>query len=73
MQDKMREASSQRASMISNDAEQKKEAVKMLRRRGNDREAYRIEQGMTPWVGASKGGETYERTCETLRQLAKVT
>jgi len=73
MKDKMRETSSQRASMKADDAAQRREAVKMLRRRGNDREAYMIEQGMTPWVGAAKGGETYERTCETLRQLAKVT
>jgi hypothetical protein len=71
VKDKMRQASSERKSAMDDDATQRAEAVKMLRRKGNEREAYKIENGMTPWVGARKGGESYARTCETLRQMAK--
>ena len=71
MKDKMKHARSQRLSEKNDDALQRAEAAKMLRRSGNDQEAYKIENGMTPWVGARKGGKSYEMTCEMLRQMAK--
>lgn len=72
MKRKMREAASQRASMMADDAEQKKQAIKSLKRRGMDEAAFRLQEGMDPWVGAAKGGETYRQTCEQIRNLAKV-
>lgn len=72
MKDKMRMAASQRRSMMQDHASEKMNAVKNLRRRGQNRVAHQIETGAQPWVGESKGGESYMRTCEALKNIAKV-
>jgi hypothetical protein len=73
MKDKMRQAASERRSMMQDHAQEKMAAVKRLRNRGHDRAAYNIEQGHQPWVGEVKGGESYRQTCEMLKNIAKVT
>jgi hypothetical protein len=71
--DNMRKASSDRKSMMQDHSHEKAQAIKSMRRRGQDREAYMVENGYTPWVGESKGGESYRQTCEMLKNLAKAT
>lgn len=70
MKDKMRLGVSQRKHEYEENELQKKEAIKMLYKQGNDVEARNIATGKTPWIGAAKGGASYARTCETLRQMA---
>jgi len=72
MKRRMKDAASQRASMMADDAEQKKQAIRSLKRRGLDEAAFRLQEGMDPWVGAARGGESYRQTCEQIRSLAKV-
>lgn len=71
--DNMRKASDERKSMMENHRHEKAAAVKSMKRRGRDREAYMVENGYTPWVGEAKGGESYRQTCEMLKNLAKAT
>lgn len=71
--DKMRKAASDRKSMMEDHVHEKTNAIKSMRRRGQDREAFMVENGYTPWVGESKGGESYRQTCEMLKNLAKAT
>lgn len=73
MKDKMRQASSERKTMMDDHAYEKRAAVKRLKNRGYDRTAHGIETGAQPWVGESKGGESYRKTCEMLKNIAKVT
>jgi hypothetical protein len=73
MHRRMKQAGNERRSMVEDHAHEKNGVVKSLKRRGDDRSAYMIENGYTPWVGESKGGESYRQTCEMLRNLAKVT
>jgi len=72
MRDQMKKAASDRRSMMQDHAYEKRNAVKRLRREGKDMTAYGVENGMQPWVGESMGGESYRRTCETLKNIAKV-
>ena len=72
MKDRMRVAASQRRSMMQDHAVEKMDAVRRLRNRGHDRVAHGIETGAQPWAGESRGGESYRRTCETLKSIAKV-
>ena len=73
MKDKMRQASSERKTMMDDHAYEKRAAVKRLKNRGYDRTAHGIETGAQPWVGESMGGESYRKTCEMLKNIAKVT
>jgi hypothetical protein len=73
MKDKMRQASSERKTMMDDHAYEKRATVKRLKNRGYDRTAHGIETGAQPWVGESKGGESYRKTCEMLKNIAKVT
>ena len=72
MQDRMKRAASERRSMMQDHAYEKASVVKKLKNQGKDRLAYQIENGYTPWVGESKGGEAYRQTCEMLNNIAKV-
>jgi hypothetical protein len=73
MKDQMRKAASERRSMMQDHAHEKMATVKRLKNRGHDRAAHGIETGAQPWVGEAKGGESYRKTCEMLKNIAKVT
>jgi hypothetical protein len=73
IKDKMRQASSERRTMMDDHAHEKRATVKRLKNRGHDRAAHGIETGAQPWVGEAKGGESYRKTCEMLKNIAKVT